>query len=68
MILRRISILIGLLLLPVLAGATPLADKVVEHRLANGLRLLVVERHDTPTVAAYLTIGEIGRASCRERV
>ena len=57
MILRRISILIGLLLLPVLAGATPLADKVVEHRLANGLRLLVVERHDTPTVAAYLTIG-----------
>jgi len=57
MILRRMSILTVLLLLPVLAGATPLAEKVVEQRLANGLRLLVVERHDTPTVAAYLTIG-----------
>ncbi len=57
MILLRLLIWIGFLLLPVMAGATPLAEKVVEHRLTNGLRLLVVERHDTPTVAAYLTIG-----------
>jgi predicted Zn-dependent peptidase len=58
MICRRISLLLLILLLaPVMALATPLADKVVEHRLANGLRLLLVERHDTPTVAAYITIG-----------
>lgn len=44
------------LLLPAPGLAGTLADKVVEHRLANGLRLLLVERHDTPTVAAYLTI------------
>ena len=30
------SILLAFLLLPGLAPATPLADKVVEHRLANG--------------------------------
>jgi len=55
---QRLSVLIAiLLLLPALALATPLADKVIEHRLANGLRLLLVERHDTPTVAAYITIG-----------
>lgn len=39
------------------AGATSLADKVQEHSFANGLKLLVVERHDTPVVSAYLTIG-----------
>ena len=58
MIYRRLPLLLATaLLLPALALATPLADKVVEHRLANGLRLLLVERHDTPTVAAYITIG-----------
>jgi predicted Zn-dependent peptidase len=57
MILQRISTVIVLLLLPIVAAATPLADKVIEQRLANGLRLLVVERHDVPTVSAYLTIG-----------
>jgi len=58
MICRRIWLLIfALVLMPGLVAATPLAEKVVEKRLTNGLRLLVVERHDTPTVAAYLTIG-----------
>jgi hypothetical protein len=42
---RLLLILLVVLLLPGLALAVPLADKVVEHRLANGLRLLVVERH-----------------------
>lgn len=54
-----------LLVLPLLAGlllAVPargasLAEKVREHRFANGLRVLVVERHDAPTFTAYLTIG-----------
>jgi len=57
MIFRCLLLLSAALLLPQLLLATPLADKVVEHRLANGLRLLMVERHDTPTVAAYITIG-----------
>jgi predicted Zn-dependent peptidase len=57
MILKRFLPLLFTLFIPALALATPLADKVVEHRLANGLRLLLVERHDTPTVAAYITIG-----------
>jgi predicted Zn-dependent peptidase len=54
---RLLLLLLVVLFLPGLALAVPLADKVVEHRLANGLRLLVVERHETPTVAAYITIG-----------
>jgi predicted Zn-dependent peptidase len=40
-----------------LAGAQTLAEKVREHTFANGLRLLLVERHDSPTFAAYITIG-----------
>ena len=49
------------LLLSVLVAATaaaqPLEEKVREHTFANGLKLLVVERHDSPTFAAYITIG-----------
>ncbi|TLM68889.1 MAG: insulinase family protein [Deltaproteobacteria bacterium] len=57
MLTRCLFLLTAVLLAPVLALATPLADKVVEHRLGNGLRLLMVERHDTPTVSAYITLG-----------
>lgn len=39
------------------AGAETLAEKVREHTFANGLQLLVVERHDSPTVSAYITVG-----------
>jgi predicted Zn-dependent peptidase len=39
------------------AAAQTLADKVREATLANGLKLLVVERHDAPTFSAYLSIG-----------
>ena len=38
-------------------SAASLEDRVVEHRFANGLQLLVVERHDTPIVSAYITLG-----------
>ena len=34
-----------------------LADKVQQFTLANGLTLLVAERHDSPTFTAYMTIG-----------
>lgn len=37
--------------------AQPLEEKVREHTFANGLKLLVVERHESPTFAAYITIG-----------
>ncbi len=57
---RLKALLCGLLLLgfagAALANST-LEEKVVEHQLDNGLKLLVVERHDTPIVSAYITIG-----------
>ena len=38
-------------------NAQTLEEKVREFSLSNGLKLLVVERHDSPTFAAHLTIG-----------
>lgn len=34
--------------------AANLEDKVVEHTLKNGMKLLLVERHTSPTVAAWI--------------
>jgi predicted Zn-dependent peptidase len=50
--------------LPVVASAG-LAERVQEHRFANGLTLLVVERHDAPTLAAYITlrVGSVDESS-----
>jgi predicted Zn-dependent peptidase len=46
-----------LFLSPPAALADPgLEGKVFEHDFANGLKLLVVERHDTPVVSAYITV------------
>lgn len=39
------------------SGARTLENKVREFNLDNGLKLLVVERHDSPTFAAQLNIG-----------
>lgn len=50
-------LLLVLLFWPGSGRADLLADKVREHQFANGLKLLVVERHESPTVAAYITIG-----------
>jgi len=53
-------LLLGILLCGYASSAfanSSLEEKVVEHQLANGLKLLVVERHDTPIVSAYITIG-----------
>ncbi len=36
------------------AGAATLEEKVVEHTLKNGMKVLVVERHTSPTVAAWI--------------
>lgn len=34
--------------------AATLEEKVVEHTMANGLKLLMVERHTSPTVSAWI--------------
>jgi len=39
----------------VYAGSPSLADRVIEHRLANGLTVLMVERHETPVVSINIT-------------
>ena len=47
-----LSVLFFILLLPGALSAATLADKVQEHQLKNGIKLLLVERHNSPTVAA----------------
>lgn len=42
---------------PVFAAASGLADRVIEHKLANGLTVLMVERHQTPVVSINMTFG-----------
>jgi predicted Zn-dependent peptidase len=39
------------------ANAPSLADRVIEHRLGNGMTVLMVERHQTPVVSINLTFG-----------
>ncbi|MFO0705930.1 MAG: pitrilysin family protein [Nitrospira sp.] len=39
------------------AASASLADRVVEHKLANGLTVLMVERHQTPVVSINITFG-----------
>ncbi len=54
------SLCAALLLTLLLASggaAITLEEKVREHTFANGLKLLVVERHDAPTFTAYITFG-----------
>ncbi len=56
-------IVLGLMLLVSLnvnlvhAASQSLADRVIEHRLANGLTILMVERHQTPVVSINITFG-----------
>ncbi len=37
------------------AGSSSLADRVIERKLANGLTVLMVERHETPVVSINIT-------------
>lgn len=53
-----IGILLNLSLSLSLVLASPgLADRVIEHKLANGLTVLMVERHQTPVVSINMTFG-----------
>lgn len=56
---RRYFIFIALCLAfsPVSTLAASLGERVKEHRLDNGLTVLLVERHSSPTVAAYISFG-----------
>lgn len=54
---RLLALLLLTLLLASMAPAATLEEKVQEHTFANGLKLLVVERHDAPTFTAYITFG-----------
>jgi predicted Zn-dependent peptidase len=60
---RRVSICFAGLVLSLglnlsLGLAAPgLADRVIEHKLANGLTVLMVERHQTPVVSINMTFG-----------
>ncbi|HEY5974190.1 MAG TPA: pitrilysin family protein [Geobacteraceae bacterium] len=55
---KRLNRLLATACLLLLAGtaarAEGLADRVREHTLKNGMKLLMVERHTTPTVAAWI--------------
>ncbi len=50
---RSLLILLFLTLSSVVS-AQNLADRVVEHEFDNGLKLLMIERHTSPTVAPYI--------------
>ncbi|MFZ3013601.1 MAG: insulinase family protein, partial [Nitrospira sp.] len=40
---------------PAYAATPSLAERVIEHRLGNGLTVLMVERHQTPVVSINIT-------------
>jgi predicted Zn-dependent peptidase len=51
---KKILIAAAILLFASTLYAEGLADRVKEHTLANGMKLLMVERHTSPTVAAWI--------------
>lgn len=50
-----LTLALSLNLLPSYAASPSLAERVIEHRLANGLTVLMVERHQTPVVSINIT-------------
>ncbi len=48
-------IFLWLLLMAVPISAQTLADRVVAHTLSNGLKVLMVERHEVPTISFQVT-------------
>lgn len=62
------SLFTTFLLMVLLAGTAlsqTLADNVSEHRLENGATVLLVERHESPTVAAYISfrVGSVNESN-----
>ena len=61
---RRLRTIAALIVAAALAATTPghadspsLADRVIEHKLANGMTVLMVERHQAPIVSINMTFG-----------
>jgi predicted Zn-dependent peptidase len=52
-----IVVSIGLTISPGSAAPSGLAERVIEHKLANGLTILMVERHQAPIVSLNMTFG-----------
>ncbi len=50
----RYMLTLFLVLLPGIVSAQNLEERVVEHIYPNGLKLLMIERHTSPTVAPYI--------------
>ncbi len=48
---KWIIFVIAIILAPPGVSAQSLADRVIEHTLSNGLRVLMVERHQVPTIS-----------------
>src|SRR5512136_805881 len=51
---KRIVVVAAMVAVAASAHAQGLADRVREHTLKNGLKLLMVERHTSSTVAAWI--------------
>jgi predicted Zn-dependent peptidase len=51
----RLLIFVWMVLLASRLSAQTLADRVVEHQLSNGLKVLMVERHEVPTISFQIT-------------
>ncbi|MBE0558114.1 MAG: insulinase family protein, partial [Proteobacteria bacterium] len=51
---HAVSVLLLLLMATLPAGGAGLEDRVVERTLKNGMKLLMVERHNSPTIAAWI--------------
>src|SRR5512146_762632 len=49
-----LALVLSLVLLVPLASGAGLEDKVREHTMKNGMKLLLVERHTSPTVSAWI--------------
>jgi predicted Zn-dependent peptidase len=52
--LRMVTLLAALLLVPLALAAQSLEERVTEDRLRNGFKVLMIERHASPTVALYI--------------
>jgi predicted Zn-dependent peptidase len=65
MFLRSLYFTLCFSFLATLAWGADLEEKVIEHRLANGMKLLMVERHTSPTVAAWVRfkVGSVNERS-----
>ena len=51
---KKIWILVVSLCLATTLHAATLEEKVVEHTMKNGMKLLMLERHTSPTVSAWI--------------